>query len=379
MKLNKALSQIKPSDGQRGRIYSDVLNKLDRPEGELSETGKETRFIMKKRNIIMSAAACAVILIGGLTVTAANFGWGHKLFGESASLIEKNLDDYSVEIGNVHVENAEGVPYNFTVRDVISDGGSLYFNLLVDGMTIEPDFAGEWGQAGNAAPVNMNGNSLRLGAWYELGMNGNTANTAVFVNYTNEIKKGDVLEFELRENNNVVTDENGEVVSVSVPPLLATLSFEIESEVNNARKTIEINRTAIFKDRFEPSFAATFAETEQYDEDKRAAVEMYVETISVSPLNFVIKGTADLSQPVTSSFFAQGWGNIWFIFKNGERVCFQPDYMGSDSSTGEYVISMLANFSPRYGLLDLNEIEAIEFDGFTVPFNTEEVRMPCLG
>lgn len=318
------------------------------------------------------AIACALILICGITVSAANFGWGHKLFGNTAAIIEQNIDDYSVEIGNVQIETVEGVPYNFTVGDVISDGESLYFNLLVEGMTIEPDFAGDWGSAGHADPINMNGNGLRLASWYELGMDGNTANTAVFVNYTNEIKKGDVLEFELRENNNVVTDENGDVLSISTP-LLATLSFEIQSDVNNARKTINVNHTAIFKDRYEPSFAATFAETEPYSEDKLAAVEMYIETISVSPLNFVIKGTADLSQPVTSSFFAQGWGNIWFIFKNGERVCFQPEYMGSDSSTGEYVISMLANFSPRHGLLDLDEVEAIEFDGVIVPFNTEEI------
>lgn len=366
MRLKRALSQIRPTGNQREKIYGDILDKLEKLPEETPEKEKETRFIMKKGKIIISAAACALVLICGITVSAANFGWGHKLFGSTASIVERNIDDYSVEIGNVQIENAEGVPYNFTVGDVISDGESIYFNLLVEGMKIEPNWSGDWGQAGNAAPINMNGNGLRLGAWYELGMDGNTANTAVFVNYTNEIKKGDVLEFELRENNNVVTDENGDVLSISTP-LLATLSFEIQSEVNNAKKTINVNHTAVFKDRPEPSFA----EIEPYDEDKLTAVEMYIETISVSPLNFVIKGTADLSQPVTSSNFAHGWGNVWFILKNGERVCFQPDYMGSDSSTGEYVISMLANFSPRHGLLDLDEIEAIEFDGVTVPFNTE--------
>ncbi|MDE7278329.1 MAG: hypothetical protein K2N26_01200, partial [Oscillospiraceae bacterium] len=298
----------------------------------------------------------------GVTVSAATMGWTENQCGSSAAIIEQNIDDYSVEIGNVQVENAEGVPYNFIVGDVISDGESLYLNLLVEGMTIEPDWAGYWGNAGTAIPINMNdGNGLRTTSWYELGMEGDTANTAVFVNYTNGIKKGDVLEFELKESN-VVTDENGAVLSIS-SPLLATISFEIQSEVNNARKTINVNHTAIFKDRPEPSFA----EIVHYDEDKLTAVEIYVETISVSPLNFVIKGTVDLSQPVGGSNFAHGWGNVWFILKNGERVCLQPNYMSGDSSTGEYVISMLANFSPRRGLLDLNEIEAIEFDGVTVP------------
>lgn len=101
-------------------------------------------------------------------------------------------------------------------------------------------------------------------------------------------------------------------------------------------------------------------------------VEMNVKTISVSPLNCVIKGTADLSQPVNSISFAHGWGNIWFVLKNGERVCLQSDYMGSTIAEGKYFISMIANYSPRRGLLDLNEIEAIEFDSFTVPFNSGE-------
>lgn len=364
MRLNKALSQIRPNDGQRVKIYSDVLEKLERTSEETFEAGKEKRFVMKKRNIIMSAAACAVVLIGGLTVTAANFGWGHKLFGNTAAVIEKNLYDYTVEIGNVHVENAEGVPYNFTVGDVISDGGSVYFNLLVDGITTEPYWARPSYQT----------SSFGLGSdgwqsnYYWLGMDGNTASIAVCINSANEIKKGDVVNFELRGHNNAELDENSDGVIEPTPPLVASLSFEIQSDVNNARKTIEINRTAIFKDRPEPSFA----EIAPYDEDKLSPVEIYVKTISVSPLNCVIKGTADLSQPVVGSNFAHGWGNVWFILKSGERVCLQSDYMGSTAAEEEYAISMIANFSPKGGLLDLNEIEAIEFDGFTVPFGSGE-------
>lgn len=363
MRLKRALSQIKPDDGQRDKIYGDIMEKLS--EENINPEPKR-RMVFSKRRIGVPAAVCALVLIFGITVSAANFGWGHKLFGSSAAIIERDIYDYSVEIGNVKIENAEGVPYNFTVGDVISDGESLYFNLLVEGMTIEPDWAGYWDSPGVAHPVNTNGNIIRITNWYELGMEGNTANTAVFVNYTNAIKKGDVLEFELKESN-VETDENGAVLSMS-SPLLATVSFEIQSDVNNARKTIDINRTAVFKERLEPSFA----EIEPYDEDKLKAVELNVESISISPLSYVIKATADLSQPVTSSYFAHGWGNVWFILKNGEKICFPPDYMGSDSSTGEYVISMLSNFSPRHGILDLNEIEAIEFDGFTVSFVSDE-------
>lgn len=364
MRLKRALSQIKPNEGQKEKIYGDILDRLDKLSEETSITEKETRFVMKKRKIFTVAAVCALVLACGLTVSAANFGWGHKLFGSTAAVVERDLDDYSVEIGNVRIENAEDVPYNFTVGDVISDGGSIYFNLLVEGITTEPDWA-------NPSYITSSfglGNNGWQSNYYWLGMDGNTANIAVCINYANEIKKGDVIEFELRGHDNAETDENGEVVNVPMPPLITALSFEIQSEVNSARKTINVNHTAIFKNRPEPSFA----EIEPYDENKLSAVEIYVETISVSPLNYIIKGTADLSQSVESSNFAHGWGNVWFILKNGERVCFQPDYMGSDSATGEYVISMLANFSPRHGLLDLNEVEAIEFDGFTVPFNSGE-------
>lgn len=364
MRLKRALSQIKPNEGQREKIYGDILDKLDRLSEETSVTEKETRFVMKKRKIFTAAAVCALVLACGLTVSAANFGWGHRLFGSSAAVIERDLYDYSVEIGNVRIEKAEDVPYNFTVGDVISDGGSVYFNLLVEGITTEPYWARPSYQT----------SSFGLGSdgwqsnYYWLGMDGNTANIAVCINCANEIKKGDVIEFELRGHDNDETDENGEVVITPTPPLIAALSFDIQSEVNDARKTIEINRTAIFKDRPEPSFA----EVAPYDEDKLSAVEMNVKTISVSPLNCVIKGTADLSQLVNSISFAHGWGNIWFVLKNGERVCLQSDYMGSTIAEGKYFISMIANFSPRRGLLDLNEIEAIEFDSFTVPFNSGE-------
>lgn len=364
MRLKRALSQIKPNEGQREKIYGDILDRLDKLSGETSVIEKETRFVMKKRKIFTAAAVCALVLACGLTVSAANFGWGHKLFGSSAAVIERDLYDYSVEIGNVRIEKAEDVPYNFTVGDVISDGGSVYFNLLVEGITTEPYWARPSYQTSS---FGLGSNGWQSN-YYWLGMDGDTANIAVCINCANEIKKGDVIEFELRGHDNDETDENGEVVITPTPPLIAALSFEIQSEVNDARKTIEINRTAIFKDRPEPAFA----EVAPYDEDKLLAVEMYVKTISVSPLNYVIKGTADLSQPVVGSNFAHGWGNVWFVLKNGERVCLQADYMGSDSAAGEYVISMIANFSPKRGLIDLNEIEAIEFDGFTVPFNSGE-------
>ena len=70
MRLKRALSQIKPSDGQREKIYGDILDKLSE---EPPEEEKETRFVVKKRKILTSvAAALAAIVIVGGTVYAAS-------------------------------------------------------------------------------------------------------------------------------------------------------------------------------------------------------------------------------------------------------------------------------------------------------------------
>ena len=70
MRLKRALSQIRPTEKQREKIYGDILKKLseDQPEKE-----KETKFVMKKRKMITSvaAAAAAVVIVGG-TVYAAS-------------------------------------------------------------------------------------------------------------------------------------------------------------------------------------------------------------------------------------------------------------------------------------------------------------------
>lgn len=67
MELKKALSQIKPTEKQKEKIYGDILDKLDRLSEKPPEKEKETNIIMKKRKIITSvaAAAAAVAVAGG--------------------------------------------------------------------------------------------------------------------------------------------------------------------------------------------------------------------------------------------------------------------------------------------------------------------------
>lgn len=79
MRLKRALSQIRPTEERKEKIYGDILDKLERLDvldklsEEPSENKKETRFVMKKRKIFTPAIAAlaAVVVVGG-TVYAAS-------------------------------------------------------------------------------------------------------------------------------------------------------------------------------------------------------------------------------------------------------------------------------------------------------------------
>lgn len=381
MRLKRALSQIKPNEGQREKIYSDILDKLERPLEETSGAGKETRFVMKKRNIIMSAAACAVVLIGGLTVTAANFGWGHKLFGNTSSLVESNMDDYKLKVGDVKIENAEGVPYKFTLGDVISDGYSLYINLIVENIEVEePDaykndviYSNQFDYF-EASPVNGYEHRMRDSMWKILDATENTVNSAIITRFGKKIEKGDVFEFELRDDGRRLDLLNHIDSAENARALLATLSFEVKNDVKDLRKSFNVNQIAIFKDRWpwSPDWGG-----EAPNEDKLTKLEMYVETVDISPLGFEANGTMDFSQTTNSNAFAS-WGNVWLIYKNGDRVSVTPNGAHYENKGDCYEVLFYGDFSSSKGgvykkaVIDLNEIEAIEFDGFTVPLNSGE-------
>lgn len=76
MRLKRALSQIRPTEERKEKIYGDILERLDvldKLSEELSENKKETRFVMKKRKIFTPAiAALAVVIVVGGTVYAAS-------------------------------------------------------------------------------------------------------------------------------------------------------------------------------------------------------------------------------------------------------------------------------------------------------------------
>ena len=376
MKLKKALSQIKPTEEQRERIYGGILDRLDKLPEKPSE--KETKFIMQKRKIIMSAVACAVVLICGLTVSAANFGWVHKLFGSTSSLVESNMEDYKLKVGNVKIENAEGVPYKFTLGDVISDGYSLYINVLIENIEVEnPDaykqdiiYSNQFDYF-EACSVNNTNLNKRYTIWKILDTTENTVNSAILSHFGKKIEKGDVFEFRLENNGKRLELTNHIDSAENDRALLANLSFQIESEVKDLKKSFEVNQTAIFKDRW--PWSPDWGE-ESPNEDKLTKLEMFVETVGISPVGLEVKGTVDSSQSTQNNVWGS-WGNIWLIYKNGEKVCVTPQGSQLENNGDYYDVVCYGNFSEsRRGVYhmyvqDLNEIEAIEFDGFTVPLD----------
>ena len=330
---------------------------------------------LPKMKMSVPAAVCALILICGITVSAAaNMGWTHKLFGSSAAIIEENVDDYSVKIGNVKIENAEGLNCKFTLGDVISDGNMLFINLLVEDTLGELQWDGEIAAPGNAVAVDKS--ALRYSwitsTWMITDQTENTVSTAIIAKF-NSIKKGDVFEFKLTNSslrNDFLTPEEAKKWRSD----LATVSFEIQSDVNTARTTINVNRTAVFKNRTDPEWEFT-----ELDEDKLVSAEINIDTITISPFSFELYGTADLSQYLVLAGRSPetGWGNIWFIYKNGERVCFQPSTSMVKVKEECKEIWVYGDFSNSnggtpMGVQDLNEIEAIEFDGVTVPFASDD-------
>ncbi len=96
------------------------------------------------------------------------------------------------------------------------------------------------------------------------------------------------------------------------------------------KKTVEVNKTATFRNRPVPEFADV---TAAYDEAKNTPLKINIETVSLSPLSFEIKGTIPPKQ-YSASGSVSGYGNIWLIYKNGDRICIVPNFGMHNAKTG---------------------------------------------
>ena len=138
-----------------------------------------------------------------------------------------------------------------------------------------------------------------------------------------------------------------------------------------------MKETSITGNRYETRCDHIYASGgEAPNEDKLTKLEMYVETVCISPFGIEVKGTIDSSQPTNSNAFVS-WGNMWLIYKNGDRVSVTPNGAELENKGDYYEAIFYGDFSSsergiyKKAVIDLNEIEAIEFDGFTIPINTE--------
>ena len=183
MRLKRALSQIKPSEGQREKIYGDILDKLSE---ETPEEEKETRVVMKKRKILtsMAAALAAVVIVGG-TVYAASPEVremvrqvitvnpipqypveGFRMLKDIGTVLPKNsvqFEDFPFDFETVYAVNAEKTGENSYAVEKIAygngnvivlcneDGSGFYYeqgqqgtvNIVAD---LSPDFAFDEGE-----------------------------------------------------------------------------------------------------------------------------------------------------------------------------------------------------------------------------------------
>lgn len=157
MRLKRALSQIKPSEGQREKIYGDILDKLEKLSEEPPENEKETRFVMKRRKILtsMAAALAAVVIVGG-TVYAASPEVrekvrqvitvypitqypveGFRMLKDIGTVLPKNsvqFEDYKFDFETVYAVNAEKTGENsYAVNNIAYGNGYVIVLCNEDG------------------------------------------------------------------------------------------------------------------------------------------------------------------------------------------------------------------------------------------------------
>lgn len=338
------------------------------------------------------AAVCALVLVCGLTVSAANFGWGHKLFGNTSSLVESNMDDYKLKVGDVKIENAEGVPYKFTLGDVISDGYLLYANVLIENIEVEdPDaYKRDVVYSGQFSFLNVsieNDIPWSTTVWSALDTTENSVSTVIQLNLKEKIEKGDVFELRLEDDNRRIDYTNHIDAAENNRAYLADLSFTVKSDVKDLRKVIDVNKAATFNDYiwsldyFDYNDYSEVIKHRTEDGNKYLKEEMLVEQVIISPLSLEFKGKVNISESYRGNTSLNSNGNVWLVYKNGEKktFMFNPKSDGyAIGYTGPHNITMYSDFhKSHFGdvtvyVQDLDEIEAIEFDGFTVPLNSGE-------
>lgn len=309
------------------------------------------------------APMIALAVICGVTVTAVTLGWTDMIFGETAQIIEENIDDYRVNIGNISiVKTNPDMPYDFTVGDVISDGEIMYFNLIItrtDGKSPEniKGFRNDMyvklksGSSGDFSYISLN--------WEPLTVSENgCVNSAGFISPDCGINEGDSYQiyfqnfYPIDENDSSVNQKN-EFLNNNV-----IISFDILDDVTDMSRTIEVNQTVTF--------------TDKYSENSPCR-EMAVRNIVISPLKLTVNGSCLSSDDSNQSTVYVLGGELTLMMKNGERKPLTSRPFGGIGMLHSqhtlrddtYCSIRINNFFDS--VIPLDDIEAVEIGDVTVP------------
>lgn len=282
----------------------------------------------------IAAAACAVLIMGGTTVYAAQSGWLNRLFGNTSSVISDNRSDYTVKATAFKsVRSDENFPYDISFGEMICDGTILCGEMHISGkngekithneLTLEADII-----------INGNTNASRQTAVIFLNENEDGSADAAFSVCTNsELHGGSSVAITLFENP-VSADSSDS----------AEFSFNIIDMPQVQSKNINADCTSVF---------TTYT-------GERAEIQL--NDISLSPLCLSFKGhcgSYESFQKLTDSPDIRidlSDGSCLYIDKRqwkydgkassdiGGKVCETSGFNCSSSSDGGYDISYNAQF-----------------------------------
>lgn len=301
-----------------------------------------------KRRFTAAAAAVLTMAVCGFTAAAVNQGWLQMLFGDSAQTIEASIDDYTLEIGNVEMIYTDpDTPFKFTVDEAISDGSAIYLSLFVDipAGTLPEDIrefhlipSMKMNRKSKEAPYLFGAHFMWLSCmqkdsassqmsdavdWKTLSADGGTVNAAIYMSFSDEVKKGDSLSVYLQEfyplSDDIVENQRRSFENNNV-----IINFDVLSDPGHMSETIGIDKTAEMT-------------INGYNG------HMAVDSMEISPLKFTVKGTH--SSGTNMRFMTLGapsglFSDISVTLKNGDTIntsCDSISMMQKRSCDGEKI------------------------------------------
>ena len=301
-----------------------------------------------------AAAACAVLIMGGTTVYAAQSGWLDRLFGNTSSVISDNRSDYAVKTTSFKsVRSDENFPYDISFGEMICDGTILYGEMHLSGKNNEKITENTLTMEADVI-INGNTNASRQTAVIFLNENGDgSADAAFSVCTDSEIYNGSSVAITLFESPVSADSSDSAEFSFNIIDMPQAQSKHIAADCASA-------------------FTTYTGET----------TEMRLTDIVLSPLCLSFKGhcgSYESFQKLTDSPNIRidlSDGSCLYIDKRqwqydrktspdiGEKVCETSGFSCSASSDGGYDISYNTQFRC---VLPTDDIVSVTIGDVTVP------------